>query len=392
MIGLPTGAVITTEVKESEENELLRNVDILVECEPFLRHMGKRQVQGHVNLRCEDQDVVFLRSSVELSILQDPPGLVQKFFGLPSLVKAFVAASVLLTCVIAAALGWYYRVQIRKWKNHLISRMKDALIRTRLVRLYRGRPVGHLVLYTEVPGASQKTFDLADISRRCNNVILSIGRDASNSLCISHSSLYPFHCLIYASRKRNPTGIYIESRNDGHVGVNGETIKGSRQLRNRDRIDIGNLRFEFIDIQSQRQVRVHMNNGERHIGVLEYWDLGGMLFYMTKVLEKKEEFLTIDFRNVAYIEFYRDESDPEKNILPRPLRKSGKKRRKNITVFLSNNTELHGIVDRKYRYRKGNGILLLPRKKEKIQYMFAPWTSIESVDFTSAEENEEASC
>jgi sRNA-binding regulator protein Hfq len=263
--------------------------------------------------------------------------------------------------------------------------MKDALIKTRLIHLYRGRPVGHFVLCGATADMPRKRYDLAQISRESKSLILNLGTDSAKPFSSTSSPHEHIHCHIYASGKRNPTRIFIEPYRDAPVAVNGEPIKQSRQLNHKDKVEVGKLQFEFLDVQTRRQVRVHMHDGVQYTGILEYWDISSMIFFMTWITEKKEQFLTLDFRNVLYIEFFLDESDPEKHILPYSLRRSRKLIRKDITVFLINKKKLDGLVDHKYRYKPGTGVFLLPPEKSKIQYLYVPGSSIESVVIVDAE-------
>ncbi|RJP26067.1 MAG: VWA domain-containing protein [Candidatus Abyssobacteria bacterium SURF_5] len=382
---LPPGVELSTDVEDDNEDKLLKKVHLLLYCPPFLRHTGRETYAGNINLSCNSPDIKFTVKSIPVQVLQSRPNFAQRLRDLkPAIRNAVIVLSSLLLLLVIFVM-WRVRSKVRSLYRLLLSNLKLVLMKTKLTRLYRGRPVGHFMLRSSASDQPQKKYDLAKISRESDSLILNIGSDLANPFPFTHSADQAIHCHIYAGRKRNPTKVFIGLAPGGKVVVNGETLKQGRQLKHKDMIQVGKLLFEFIDIQTQRQVRVHMNDGVQYTGMLEYWDLASLVFFMTCVRENKEQFLTLDFRDVLYVEFFIDESDPEKHILPRPLRRSRKLIRKDITVFLSNRKKLSGLVDRKYRYKQGAALFLLPLDKSNIQYIYVPGSSIKSVVIVDAQ-------
>jgi len=385
-IDLPPGVEIKTEIIDIEDNKLVKNILLSIECFPFLKYSASNAYNGQIKLTCPDSDIRFTRNSVDLEILHSPPRFYSLRKDISPRMRALIIATGSLLIFFGLLLIWIKIDTILMWKRKTINYLRDKMVKTRLIHIFRARPSGQFVLRNAPSETGQMLFDLAKVSRTTNKVILGIGTDPSNPIILSHPSVKPLHCTVWASRKMNPTRVYIEPCSDGHLAVNGEQPKNYRQLQDKDVIEIGNFQFEFVDRQTKDQVRVRMNDNTVYQGRLELWDITQNVFYMTHISGEEEEyFLAIRFGDARYVHFYRDESERSVDILPHPRRDHKFKQRKSVTVTLINGKKLKGFVDKKYQHRKSAGVFLYPPTEElNIQYTYIPDTSIETlviVDF-----------
>ena len=262
-----------------------------------------------------------------------------------------------------------------------VSFVRDKLAKRKLVHVFRARPTGRIILHDPSEEGGQKLFDLAKISRKTEEIILGIGADPSNPICLSHSSVRPFHCAIWAGRKRNPTPVYIEKSSDGRLALNGKEVGKIQQLHDTDVIEVGECQLRFIDTQLHQQVRVRMIDNSIHRGVIEVWDLGLNFFYISEEVDNKEKSIALRFDEVSHVHFYRDESERTMDGVPHPLRDARSKHRKAVTITLITNRRLKGFVDKKYQYDKeSTGVFLLPSSENvDIQYTYIPRSSIDTI-------------
>lgn len=373
-ISLPAGTEITGAVVDVENNPLEKMVVVTLNSPTFLRYTGSSEYTGKIRLRCGDPDIKFKRDYVDLQILHSPPGFADLARGLPPITKILILSTTSLVALASATLVWRKRKTLLKWEISVFHAMRDKLVKTKLLHLLRARPIGQVLLRAGSAEGTVRVFDLSLISQTTRAVVLGIGADSSNSIRLSHESIRPFHCAIWASRTRNPTKIYIESRSDGYLAVNGETVPKVRQLKDEDEITIGQCTLQFFDTQFRRQVKVHMDDGSIYEGILDYWDLSHSVFYMTQVSGEKENFLTIRFAEVSYVQFYKDQSERRK------LWKGKRKRRKPVKVILTNGNILTGFVHKKYRHEGARGLFLWPFSEEsKMQCTYIPKSSIEGI-------------
>jgi len=377
-VDLPPGVNIETKIIEFEDNKLMKNILISIECSPYLKYTGSEAYSGRIELKCREPDIRFVRHYIDLEILHSRPSFVSQLWNRSPRMRALITIIVAVVALFALLMTWFYRRTLLRWKRKAVSHIRDKIVKTRLVHLFKARPSGHLALLSAPFTDEKGAFDLADISRRTRHIVVGIGSSGSNSIVLSHASVQPFHCRIWATRQRNPTQVFIEPCSKGHLKVNKEPMKERRQLQDKDIIEIGECRFQFIDRQ-HHQVRVRMINNKIHEGKLEYWDLSQSIFYMTGEFKKEEKFLSLRFEDVSHVHFYRDES-ARGDIIPHPLRDRKVKKRKAVKVILLSNRKLSGYVDRKYKHRKSTGMFLYPASKTTdIQYTYIPRTSIRSI-------------
>jgi hypothetical protein len=387
-IDLPPGISIKTKIidvveeDKDEDDKLMKNILVSLECSPYLRYTGSEGYNGRIQLNCANPDIVFTKSYVELVLKHSPPSFLSRMRDLSIHMKAVIASVGAFLSFLSLLAAWIYRRTLGKWKSNAVAYVRAKLAKTRLIHFLRARPSGHIVLLS-APFEIQTggAFDLADISRRSGHITLEIGSNGSNSIVLSHDSIRPFHCHIWASRQRNPTQIFVEPCSDGHLTVNGEQLEETRQLADQDFIEIGECRFQFVDRQYRNQVRVRMLDNKVYVGKLEYWDLTETVFYITDKSEKEEKFLPLSFSKVSHVHFFRDESERDLDIIPRRRRSSDEKKRKPVKITLVGNRKLRGFVDRKFKLGESTGVFLYPASGiTDIQYTYIPRNSIE--DFT----------
>jgi hypothetical protein len=385
-IDLPPGVSITLKIVDREDEKLMKNILVTLECPPYLRHTGTDKYQGQIQLRCPNPDIVFTKSYVGLEVTHSRPGFISRM-------RDFIITMKTVILVVGGILGflgllaaWTYRRTLRKWKNQALAYSRRKLVKMRLIHFLRARPSGHIVMLSapfEVQAGG--AFDLADVSRRSGNVIIEIGSNGSNAIVLPHDSVRPFHCQIWASRQRNPTQIFIESCSDGHLTVNGEQTQEYRQLHDQDVIQIGECEFQFADRQYSHQVRVRMLDGTVYEGRLEYWDVSHSVFYITDKSGEKDEFLPLRFSQASHVHFFRDESERDVDIMPRG---SEEKKRKPVKITLSTGRKLRGYVDRKFKYKGATGVFLYPAPGvTNIEFTYIPRNNIASFMIVDLDEN-----
>ncbi len=383
VIDLPPGANIKVDVIDKDDSKLEKNLSVNLQCQPFLRYAGAKEYNGKIRLMCSSDDVRFTEPEVELQILHSPPR-----FGLwggdySTLTKNLILAAAVLSTLFIIFVIWKKRdafLKLKKWERRVIDYIRQKVIKTKFIHLFRARPTGQLVLRGSSPDGHRKLFNLAEISLHSNEVVLGIGSDPSNAISLSHSSVRPFHCTIWAGRRRNPTRVYINALAGGHLAVNGDQIAHTQEVKDKDVIAIGDYEFEFVDTQLYRQVEVHMNNGTVYESTLEYWDLNHSVFYIRQTLQDHDCTLAVPFMDVSHIHFYQDESARDIGVLPHPLRAYRAKRKSLAKVTLRSGQKLKGFKYGKYRHEDSPGIFLLPPSSEesRIQYTYIPKTSIET--------------
>ena len=385
-IDLPPGVNIKTKIVDIEDEKLMKNILVSLECSPYLRYTGSKGYSGRIQLKCTNPDIVFTKRYVDLELDHSPPSYFSRIWDLSIRKKSVIVTVGAFLGFPGLLAAWIYRKTLLKWKRKAVAYVKAKLVKTRLIHFLRARPSGDIVLLSAPFEGEKGAFDLADISRRSGQIVVGVGSSGSNSIVLSHDSVRPFHCHIWASRQRNPTQIFIEPCSDGHLTVNGEQMEKSRQLQDQDFIEIGECRFQFVDRQYHYQVRVRMLDNTVYVGKLEYWDISQTVFYMTDKSEKKEKFLPLSFSQVSHIHFFRDESARDVDIIPRRRRSSEEKKRKAVKITLSSNRKLRGFVDRKFKYKESTGVFLYPASGiTDIQYTYIPRSSIES--FTIVDRN-----
>lgn len=376
-IDLPPGVALYVKVEAVEGNDLARDLIVTLKSPFFVKYKTPRDYTGRIRFISDDPVVNFPRDSVELTVLNPRPALTLFGWDCAALLKYLIATSASLVVIFIAALILMKR--LRNKIKGMFNYLRSKLVKTRLVHLVRARPSGHLVLSRNASlEIEDEVFDLAKISQGSGKVILGIGVDRSNPIVLAHTSVEPFHCIIWAGRKRNPTRVYVERCSDGNLTVSGENVVTVRQLKDRDTIEIGEYQFEFVDTQFRYQVEVHLKDGTLHDGILEYWDLGQSLFYLTS--QSQEEALTLYFPDVSYIHFYKDESERKVDILPYSFRRMSERQKQAVKITLGNGERLEGFVHKRYHHRSASGVFLLPVSGEtKIQYTYIPRTSVESL-------------
>jgi hypothetical protein len=378
-IDLPPGIDLKTKIMDIEDEKLMKNILVSLECSPYLRYTGSAGYTGRIQLKCASPDIEFTRSYVDLELDHAPPSLLSRFWDLSIRMKAVIATVGGILTFLALLTAWIYRRTLAKWKRKAVAYVRGKLVKTKLIHFLRARPSGHLVLLTAPFEGEKGAFDLADVSRRSGEIVVGVGSSGSNSIVLSHDSIRPFHCHIWAGRQRNPTQIFVESCSDGHLTVNGEMLEETRQLVDQDFIEIGECRFQFIDRQYRNQVRVRMLDNTVYVGKLEYWDLGHTVFYVTDTSGEEEKFLPLSFSKVSHVHFLQDESARDTDIVPRRRRSSEEKKRRPVKIALSGDRKLRGFVDRKFKYKESTGVFLYPAPGvTDIEYTYIPRSSIES--------------
>ncbi len=378
VIDLPPGIEASVKIIDIEDDKLMKNILLSIECSPYLRYSGSSAYQGQIRLMAPGSDLRFTRAYIDLEILHPPPRLYALRKHITPRIRALIATVGSALLFFGLLLVWIKRDELLELKRKATNYLRDKMVKTRLIHVLRARPIGLLVPCEAPAGVGRRPYDLPKLSRAKDTVILGIGTDPSNSIILSHPSIQPLHCTIWAGRKRNPTRVYIEPCSDGHLAVNGERTKEYRQLQDKDIVEIGQCRFKFVDRQTEHQVRVCMNDKTVYDGRLEFWDLSQSVFYMTHISGEQEKFLALSFSDVRYVQFYRDESERKVDILVRGDQKS--KKWKAVTVTLTNGKKLHGFVDKKYRHKKSADISLHSLSEgSDIQYTYIPGNSIEAL-------------
>jgi hypothetical protein len=380
-IDLPPGVELKVNVIDVEDSVLEKKILITLECRPFMRYAGSEAYHGKIRLACAAPDVAFTRDYVDLQILHPRPGLLRLGRRLSTGERVLLLAIASLITFSTSVLAWTKRKTLRSWTAMAVSYVRDTLIKRKLIHLFRARPTGRIALDDAVAAGGQTQFDLAKISLETDKVTVGIGTDPSNPIRLTHPSVRPFHCVIRAGRKRNPTLIYIERSSDGHLAIKGEHIESIRQLHDGEVIEVGKCQLRFIDIQLHQQVRVRMKDNTVHKGIIEVWNLDLNFFYLSEMIDEKEKSISLRFDEVSHIHFYRDESERSIESVPHPLRDLKSKHRKAVTITLVTNRKLKGFVDKKYHYDKeSSGVFLMPPPENvDIQYTYIPRTSINTV-------------
>ncbi|MBI5116407.1 FHA domain-containing protein [Candidatus Poribacteria bacterium] len=380
IIELPGAVEIETEIVDAPDNPLRKSLRVKLQCPARLKHTRSEDYLGRVRLSCSDPTVEFSNEYVELQVINPHTFLYWLKRVLASVARHPFAVAVVVVAVGSSPVLYLGRRKLRKWEAYARNYLRDKIVKTKLVHLIRARPIGHMIPRGISGVRDGKILNLAKISRYQEAVILGVGSDSKNDICLSHESVKPFHCSIWAGRKRNPTRVYIESSSDEPIVINGETVKGTRQIKDKDMIGIGAYTFEFMDPQCRRQVRAHMNDGGTHEGILEYWDLGQSVFYMNSFSGAREEFLTLRFVEVCYVEFYRDESNRKLGLLPSYAKGIRSRQGRMAAIMLENGRTIEGIVHRNYRREDSSGVILLtPDDREEMEYAYIPSTSVRTV-------------
>jgi hypothetical protein len=388
VIDLPPGVNIKTKILDIEDEKLMKNILVSLECSSYLRYTGSDGYSGRIQLRCSNPDIEFTKGHVDLELDHSRPSLLSRMWDLSIRMKAVIATVGGILGFLGLLAAWIYRKTLGRWKRKAVAYVRDKLAKTRLIHFLKARPSGHIVLLSAPFEGEKGAFDLADISRRSGQVVVGVGSSGSNSIVLSHDSVRPFHCQIWASRQRNPTRIFIEPSSDGHLTVNGEQTEELRQLQDQDFIEIGECRFQFVDRQYHHQIRVRMLDDTVYVGKLDYWDLSETVFYITDKSEKEEKFLPLRFSKVSHVHFFRDESARDVDIIPRRRRSSAEKKRKPVKITLANNRKLRGFVDRKFKYEESTGVFLYPASGiTDIEYTYIPRGSIESFTVVDLNKN-----
>jgi hypothetical protein len=384
-LALPPGATIEVNPTELAENELVRDFLISIKCSGFLKFIGQEQYSGEIRFSCDDPSVRIAEPVVAIAVSHHRPSFLIGGRDLKIYLKPAVAAVV---SAIVLALAW---VAVKKRGNlyklmRAINQVARGQIRNlRLLRFLRARPIGALVLENFPAEGKRTRFDLAELSRLSAGVVVGIGSDPSNSVCIAHPSVRPFHCAIFAGRKRNPTCIYLEPAPDCRVAIHGCPVVHAHQLCDKDKIEIGNVACKFHDTQFHRQVEVHMKNGSVHSGLLYIWDTSQSIFYLDTTVKGREECIAVYFADVSHVRFYRDESERRVSIMSRSSLYPKPKQKKSVKITLHDKRELRGFMHKKFRYKQGPGVFLLPASSEaKIQYTYVPRGSIEKLIIVDA--------
>lgn len=382
LIDLPPGAEMTVEVKNSEDDPLKKEVLVRLDCKLFLKYLGVDEYPGRIVLSCADPGIHFKHEYVSLLVLHRPPTFSDRVRDFSPFKKIALALGMLAAVLSPIWLVWKKRADIPKWRRAGIDYCRDKIVKTRLVHFVRSRPCGQLILRGS-DARKKKVYDLADISRSNRQVILEVGSSPSSAIHLPGETVEPLHCWIWASRRRNPTKVFIEAKSYGHLTVNGEHVQNVRQLVDKDTIEIGEATFTFLDTQFRRQAKVHLMSGNTYEGFLEYWDINQSVFYMVEIINDKEIFRVVRFAEVSHVLFYKDESEREREYLPDFSQVGRGKKRKAVTICLSNGRKLKGSVHMKYQHHAGPGVFLLPpAEKSRIEYIYVPHTSIEEIIFS----------
>jgi sRNA-binding regulator protein Hfq len=176
--------------------------------------------------------------------------------------------------------------------------------------------------------------------------------------------------------------MFIQPCSKGTVAVNSEKVEEIRRLNDKDIIEIGRYVFKFLDTQFRQQIKVFMMNGKTSKGMLEYWDLSQSIFFMIQTDKEKEKFCTVRFDEVAYVHFYRDQSEREQSYVSSLFRRRKAAREACIKVILKNGKKLSGFIRNKDGPGPGEGpgLFLIPNEeKSKIQYTYIPRNGIKRI-------------
>ncbi len=369
-IQLPRGIRVSVKLDESSTEWMDRNLVVSVGCRAEFERTSAKEFFGRIVLLSRDPNVKFSRDYIELHVLN-----ARSFPYLALIIAGAATAGIVTAYLLFRRNGPLYKA-----KRKLVSFVRQRAIKTKLLKPLRARPTGRIIFKGD-SYRGERSYDLAAVSRQTDKLIIEIGNDPTSAIHVSHSSLQPVHCCIWAGRRRLPTRIYIEPGPDAELMINGEPATATRQLIDKDVVRLGTLEFQFIDTQLHNQVEVHMKNHAVHDGILEYWDLGQSVFYMTHTTTRKEKFLTLRFEDVAYVHFYRDESERTLSLLPRSLSCVRKRPRKAVVVELENKEKLKGFVHKKYKVTGDSpGVFLIPlSENSNIQHTYIPRSSISSI-------------
>ncbi|GAB4330579.1 MAG: hypothetical protein Kow0099_01280 [Candidatus Abyssubacteria bacterium] len=369
-ISLPRGVKATVALDNATGDWMNRTLVVSVACQPKFERKSVKGFSGQIKLLSRDPNVKFSKDSIELHVLN-----ARSFPYLTLLIAGMAAASFFGAFLLFRRNGPLYKA-----RRKLFSLVRQRTVKTKLLKPLRARPTGRLI-FRQDSDKGTRSYNLAEISRRTDKLILEVGNDPANAIHVPHSSVQPVHCYIWAGRKRLPTKIYIEPAPDVQLVINGERVTGTRQLNDKDVVKIGSLEVEFIDTQLHSQVEVHMKDKTIHDGILEYWDLSQNVFYMTQTSGQKKSFITLRFEDVAYVHFYRDESERSLSLLPRGLSGVRKRPRKAVVIELEHREKLKGFVHKKYNVTSDSpGIFLIPLpEKSNIQHTYIPRSSILSI-------------
>lgn len=377
-IDLPLGANLKVRLLDSTDRGAPKKLVISIDCAASFKHRSHEDYLGGIELTGADSVIKLARDYIDLRVVNPSPRI--------PLLHVLIGATITVVGILLVWLVFKKSKRAQELKRKVLNYIRDKAVKTKLIRPFRARPSGKLITRKGSRSAGPQTFDLSEISRGSDKIVLDVGSDPTNSITLPHSSIQPHHCTIWASRKRFSTRIYIQADPEARILVNGEPVTGPRQLQDKDMVGIGAYRFEFIDTQFHRQVEVHMNDGTVHEGMLEYWDVSQSVFYMTVIARVEQNFLNLSFVDMAYVHFFRDESEREVRVFSSAP--SEAKRKKAVTVTLLNKKKLKGFVHRKYRLdRSLPGVFLLPLSPEsKIQHTYIPRTSIKSIVMVDVKE------